>query len=338
MLNILWFLVLGILLIGYAILDGFDLGAGIIHLTARKDVERRIILNAIGPVWDGNEVWLITFGGALFAAFPNAYATAFSGLYVALMMVLCGLIFRAVSLEFRTKVDSDMWKSIWDGVFSVSSTVVALLLGVAVGNVLQGVPVGADGELHVSLLGLLTPFPLFTGILCVILFALHGTLYLLLKTENDFQHQLQRLAKFLWGIFAILYVIVSGYAIFAIPEATRNFPAHQWLWFLPVLNTIVILNMIFMIQKHRYGLAFVSSCVNIVVLVSLLGAALFPDLLISNIDQANNLNIYNAASSQKTLRIMTVILIIGMPLVVAYSIFIYRTFRGKVDIRKHLVY
>ena len=177
-LTVIWFALLGVLLIGYTILDGFDLGVGILHPVARGDEERRIMINSIGPLWDGNEVWLVTFGGALFAAFPNAYATVFSGFYIAFMLLLFALIFRAVSIEFRSKVTSARWRRVWDAGFFLSSLSAALLLGVAGGNILQGMPVEQDLRVRQSLLQQLNPYALLVGGLVVALFAMHGAIYL----------------------------------------------------------------------------------------------------------------------------------------------------------------
>ncbi|MBM3792181.1 MAG: cytochrome d ubiquinol oxidase subunit II, partial [Acidobacteria bacterium] len=186
-LNTIWFLLIGILFIGYAILDGFDLGVGALHLLTRSDHERRVLLNSIGPVWDGNEVWLVTGGGALFAAFPQAYATVFSGFYTALMLLLLMLIFRAVAIEFRSKQPMTWWRSLWDTSFGISSIVSSLLLGTALGNIARGVPLGGDYEFMGSFGGLLNPYALLVGVTTLALFMMHGAIYLVLKTDGDVQ-------------------------------------------------------------------------------------------------------------------------------------------------------
>ena len=183
-LNTAWFLLVGVLLAGYAVLDGFDLGVGALHLFARTDVQRRIFLNAIGPVWDGNEVWLVTGGGALFAAFPIVYATVFSGFYVAMILLLFGLIFRAVAIEFRSKQPGARWRRAWDRSFAIASVVSSLLMGVAFGNVIWGIPLDAAGEFAGSFVSLLHPYALLTGVTTVAVFTMHGAMYLLLKTEG----------------------------------------------------------------------------------------------------------------------------------------------------------
>src|SRR4051812_48248702 len=184
-LNLFWFFVMGVLLAGYAVLDGFDLGVGTLHLLARGDHERRLSMNAIGPLWDGNAVWLVTFGGALFAAFPEAYATAFSGFYLPFMVLLFALIFRAVSMEFRSKQESRTWRQSWDVAFFLASTTATFLFGVAVGNAMMGMPVGADREFKGSVLDLVHWYPLLTGVFAVSLFAMHGAIYLYLKTDGE---------------------------------------------------------------------------------------------------------------------------------------------------------
>jgi len=333
-LNQFWFVTLGVLLAGYAILDGFDLGVGILHLGARNDTERRIFMNSIGPLWDGNEVWLVTFGGALFAAFREAYATAFSGFYLAFMLLLFALIFRAVSMEFRSKRDSAAWRGVFDVCFCGASTLAALLFGVAVGNCIKGVPIGADHELHIALLGLLTPYPVLVGLFTVAMFAMHGSIYLYLKTTGDLQ---KRIHGWMWrtfGVFLVLYLLTTIYSLVQIPNATRNFNAHPWVWVVVVLNVLAIANIPRAIYLSRPFYAFISSSASIAAFVFLFGVALYPDLLVSSLNPEWSLNIYNAASSHKTLQIMQIIAFLGMPFVLAYTCVIYWVFRGKVEIGK----
>jgi len=330
----LWFALLGILLTGYAILDGFDLGVGILHLVARKDEERRIMLNSIGPLWDGNEVWLVTFGGALFAAFPEVYATLFSGFYTAFMLLLCALIFRAVSMEFRSKVEAKVWRSFWDGAFSLASAVAPLLFGVAVGNAMMGLPIGADKEFRGGLLDLLGVYPLLVGLFTVAMFAMHGSIYLYLKTEGELQ---QRIHGWIWrtfGIFLVFYLLTTIYTLVNIPAATENFKHYPWAWVVVVLNVLAIANIPRAIYQGRPLYAFISSCCTIAAFNFLFGVALFPNLLVSSLSTEYNLTIYNAASSLKTLAIMRNIAFLGMPFVLAYTGVIYWLFKGKVEIGK----
>ncbi|MDB5100953.1 MAG: cydB [Cyanobacteria bacterium RYN_339] len=334
-LNLFWFFTLGVLLTGYAVLDGFDLGVGTLHLLARGDQERRLSLNSIGPVWDGNEVWLVTFGGALFAAFPEAYASAFSGFYLPFMAVLAGLIFRAVALEFRSKQAAGWWRAMWDGSFFLASAVTALLMGTAVGAIIKGVPVGADKEFAGTLAQLVNPYALLVGVFTVALLALHGGVYLYLKTEGEYQ---QRVKSWIWpltGIFGALYMLTTIVTLITIPQATANFAKFPAAWGLVVLNVVAIANVPRAIYKDQPLAAFASSATTIACLVGLFGVAQFPNMITSTLDPAYSLTIYSAASSAKTLGIMQIVVFIGMPFVLAYTAVIYWVFRGKVQVDRH---
>ena len=332
LLNLLWFVLLGVLLAGYAILDGFDLGVGIVHLGARDDHERRIFMNSIGPLWDGNEVWLVTFGGALFAAFHDAYATAFSAFYLAFWLLLFALIGRAVAMEFRSKRESPGWRRFFDLCFCAASTLATLLFGVAVGSTMSGLRIGPDMEYQGTFLDLLGPFPILVGLLTVALFAMHGTIYLYLKTSGELQ---QRIYGWMWtafGFFLITYLLATIYALVSVPSATHNFREHPWCWAVVFLNVLAVANVPRTIYRKRPGWAFLSSGCCIAAFVFLFGAALYPNLLVSSIDPAYSINIVNGASSPRTLGIMAIIAAIGMPLVLSYTAIIYWTFRGKVEI------
>lgn len=337
-LTIVWFLLLGVLLIGYAILDGFDLGVGIIHpFVARNDHERRVAMNSIGPLWDGNEVWLVTFGGALFAAFPNAYATVFSGFYSAFMLLLFALIFRAVSLEFRSKVHNALWKSIWDWAFFGASFVAALLFGVAGGNLIAGMAIDQAGDYTGTMLDQLwSPtvgaYPLVIGLLTVALFAMHGAIYLYLKTEGELQKRVHSAMWTLFGLFMVLYIFATMYTLQAVPGATENFKHAPWLWAVPVLNVLAIANIPRAIHLGKPLYAFLSSSATIAALATLFAAAIFPNFVVSTMDPAYSVSIFNARSSEKTLGIMLLIAVIGIPCVLSYTVAIYWTFRGKVKL------
>lgn len=334
-LNLFWFITLGVLLTGYAILDGFDLGVGIMHLFVSDDHDRRILMNSIGPLWDGNEVWLVTFGGALFAAFPHAYATAFSGFYLPFMLLLFALIFRAVSMEFRSKQEMRWWRRMWDVAFTTASTLATFLFGVAVGNMMIGLPIGADMEYSGGmLLDLLGPFPLLIGAFAVVTFAMHGSIYLYLKTEGDLQ---QRIHGWMWrtfGLFLVFYVLVTIFTIASLPSAVRNFQQIPWAWVIVVLNVLAIANIPRAIYLGKPFYAFISSCCTIAALTFLFGFSLFPNLIVSSLDPTWSLTIYNAASSQTTLGIMRTIALIGMPFVLTYTVVIYWVFRGKTKLGK----
>jgi cytochrome d ubiquinol oxidase subunit II len=333
---VVWFLLEGVLLAGYALLDGFDLGVGILHpFVPRTDKERRIAMNAIGPLWDGNEVWLVTFGGALFAAFPNAYASVFSGFYTAFMLLLLALISRAVSLEFRSKVQSNGWRRFWDWGFFMGSALASLLFGVAVGNAMLGVPLDADGNFYGTVLDQLRPYPILVGLMTLALFAMHGGMFLYLKSEGDFQLRLRDWMWRSWGVFLVFFMLTTLATVAYIPRATVNFESFPWTVGFVLLAVLAVANIPRSLYGNRPGQAFVSSSVVIICLVALFGCALFPNLVTASNEAANSVTIFNAASSPKTLTIMLIIACIGMPFVLTYSGIIYWTFRGKVRLDEH---
>lgn len=333
-LNIIWFILLGVLLIGYAILDGFDLGVGALHLFSKGDTERRMLMNSIGPVWDGNEVWLVTAGGALFAAFPHAYATAFSGFYLAFMLLLFALIFRAVALEFRSKEPMAWWRSLWDVSFSVSSIVASVLFGVAIGNLVIGLPLGEDMTSKGTFLDLLSPYAILVGLFNLSLFMMHGSIYLYLKTEGPLQAKAKRWIYRTFAGFVVLYALTTGATLWLHPRMVQNFETFWWAWVVAILNAMAIANIPRALHLNLPFRAFISSCCTIAGLIFLFGIGLFPNLIVSSGDPANTLTIYNAASSQKTLKIMLIIACLGLPFVLAYTASIYWVFRGKVSIDK----
>ncbi len=333
-LNIIWFLLVGVLIIGYAILDGFDLGVGVLHLFTKDENEKRIEMNAIGPVWDGNEVWLLTGGGALFAAFPYVYATVFSGFYIAFMLLLTALIFRAVSFEFRGKVESAAWRTLWDYAFGVGSLLPAILYGVAIGNILRGVPIDKSGFFVGSFIGLLNPYSIVVGLVSLVLFTLHGALYITVKSDGELRTRMINWVNKAWITFLLLYVVATFLTFFEAPflfEAILKNPIF-WILFILLLTSILFIPVA--IKGGKYFHAFLSSSVMIASMVGLVAVSLFPRLVPSNIDLAYSLTIYNSSSSEKTLSAMLVIALIGMPIVIAYTVVIYRIFKGKVVISK----
>jgi cytochrome d ubiquinol oxidase subunit II len=331
-LNMIWYLLVGILLIGYAILDGFDLGVGVLHLFAKTEEERRMHINAIGPVWDGNEVWLLTAGGALFAAFPVVYATVFSGFYLALILLLVALIFRAVSMEFRGKVDSPGWRRLWDWAFGLGSLLPAVLLGVAFGNILRGIPLDMEHNFTGSFFTLLNPYALLIGILSLVLFTMHGSLYLVLKTQGDLKARIQKWVSPLWITVVVLYVLATLGTVFVSPFLFQGILENPLFWILFVLLLGSSLWIPAAAKAGNDGRAFLASSITIASMIGLSALCLFPRLVPAFGDLKYSLTIYNASSSETTLKTMLVIALIGMPLVITYTILIYRAFKGKVTI------
>jgi cytochrome bd ubiquinol oxidase subunit II len=329
----LWFLVVGGLFSGYAILDGFDFGAGAWHLFLRKEESRRIALNAIGPVWDGNEVWLVIGGGALFAGFPVFYATLFSAMYIPFILFLVFIIFRAVSIEFRSKEKMSWWRATWDGAYSISSIMLAFLLGVVLGNVLQGLPIDHEFEYTGGpLWEFLNPYALMVGITSLALMMTHGAIYLLLKTEGRLYARLTLLLRSGIIFFILSFSLTTLYTLIYIPHLSDNFKEDPALFIVPVLVFLSIANIPRLATKRKYGQAFFFSSVTISLLLVLVAIELYPNLLFSTLDPENTITIYNAASSEKSMGIMLTITAIGGPLVLLYTIIVYRTFRGKVKL------
>ncbi len=331
-LNLIWYILIGILLTGYAVLEGFDFGVGALHLFARGDNDRRLMMNAIGPVWDGNEVWLVAGGGALFAVFPDVYATVFSGFYMSFMFLLFALIFRAAAIEFRGKQAVGWWRNFWDISFSLSSIVSSFLIGIALGNIIRGIPVGADKEFRGNFLALIHPYSLTVGLMVLGAFTLHGALYVRLKTEGDLYKRAKEWAKFAFLFFFALYFGVIFLTLVQAPHVSKIFRDYPLLDAIPVLNILAIANIPRAVSKSRDFEAFLSSSAAIGLLMAFFGVGMFPNLVFSTIDPRFSLTIYNAASSPKTLRIMLIIALMGMPLVAAYTVSIYRIFRGKVKL------
>ncbi len=328
--NVVWYLLVGVLLTGYAILDGFDLGVGGLHLLARGDRDRRVFLNAIGPFWDGNQVWLVTGGGALFAAFPHVYATAFSGFYMAFILLLFTLIFRGVSIHVRSLRESAAWRGFWDWAFSVSSLLAALLIGVALGNVAWGVPLTPDFRYHGDLLQQIHPYTVLTGLLVVTMFLMHGAIYLVLKTEGDLNARVRTWVRPSIIAFIILYVVVTMATLLYLPHMAQPFRDQPLLFLLPALSVLVIANIPREMHHGREFRAFLSSAAAMLLLLALFGVGMFPELIHARPDAANSMTLYNASSSLKTLQTMLIMAAIGMPLVLAYTFHIYRVFQGKV--------
>ena len=327
--QIIWFILWGVLWAVYFMLDGFVLGTGMLHhYLARNDQDKKILINTVGPVWDGNEVWLLTVGGATFAAFPKTYALMFSYLYSALLLLLFSLIIRGVSIEFRGKINNDGWKKTWDMGIFIGSALPALLLGVAFGNIFSGLPMDAAGY-HGSLLQLLNPYGLLTGALFVLLFLTHGSLYVCVKTEGDLCDKSSATAGKLWPallLVAVVFLIATAF----VTRLYNNYMTTLPLLVVPLLAVAALIGIKVFLAKGKPLAAFVSSCVTIVMVVFTGVIGLFPNLIPSSTDTAYSLTAFNSSSSIYTLKIMTVVAFVFVPIVIAYKIWVYRVFRSRV--------
>jgi cytochrome d ubiquinol oxidase subunit II len=328
-LNIIWFLLIGILIIVYAVLDGFDFGAGVLYLFIKDENEKRIYMNSIGPVWDGNEVWLLAGGGSIFAAFPYVYATVFSGFYIALFLLLLALVFRAISFEFRNKVGSTSWKKIWDRAFGLGSLLPAVLFGVAFGNILKGIPVDASKNFTGNFLTLLNPYSVLIGILSLVMFTMHGAIYLSNKTGEKLKERNIKYAFRLWIVFIILYILCSALTIIFIPYLFKGLINNPLFWIIIAVLIISIIGIPVTLKKNSNRSAFIFSSLTIASVIGLSALSMFPNLVYSSLNPVYSLTINNASSTQRTLFTMLIIALIGMPFVAIYTIYIYRVFKGK---------
>lgn len=360
-LRLIWWLLLGVLLIGFAVMDGFDLGvATLLPAVARRDEERRVVLNVIGPVWEGNQVWLILGGGAIFAAFPALYAVSFSGFYLAMFLILVALILRPVGFKFRSKVPDPRWRAVWDWSLFVSGLVPALVFGVAMGNVLLGVPFHFDGDLRPiytgGFFGLLTPFAVLCGLVSVAMLVMHGAGMLAMKTDGDIAARARRLGSLSALATAVLFVLagiwlangVSGYALvgtvdpqgvsnplakqaIAAPGAwMANYRSMPWTWLFPALGVAGALLSALLLRRGRAGLAFMASGLSVASIILTEGFATFPFLLPSSTVPGASLTLWDASSSHMTLFIMLLVTAFFLPIVLLYTAWVFRVLRGKV--------
>ncbi len=329
-LNTAWFVLLAFMLAGYAVLDGFDLGIGIVHLLlGRTRDDRARLIDTIGPVWNGNEVWLLGAGGALVAAFPNLYAASFSGFYLALMLVLWLLLLRGIGIEFRHQIHHPLWEDAWDVVFSIASLLLALLFGVALGNVLRGVPFGPDGQFQGTFALLLNGFALLAGALAVATLAMHGACWAALKTEGPLQARARTFAAAWWWASAALLVAMVGASFAVRPDFTRNVTAHVWLFAVP-LATIASLAVVRRSIGRDDRRAFLGSSGYVAGILASIAAGLYPTLLPASQGSAQpGLDIYNAAAPYGSLQTAFVIYLVGLAIVSVYLVNIYRVWRGK---------
>ncbi|PKO02470.1 MAG: cytochrome d ubiquinol oxidase subunit II [Chloroflexi bacterium HGW-Chloroflexi-5] len=327
-LNILWFILVCVLYIGYFFLEGFDFGVGmLVPLLGKKDEERRAIINTIGPHWDGNEVWLVTAGGATFAAFPNWYATMFSGFYLGFFLLLLALIFRGVAFEFRSKIGSPVWRNTWDKLIAISSFLAAFLLGVVFTNVVNGVPIDGNQIYTGTFFTLLNPLSIIGGLAVVVIFLVHGANFLSLKLTDGMRERANKAAKVMWVSALIIAAIYLIWIVFS----TQAFVEKGFVGMIaPLLAAVtLVLSRVFMGMKKE-GWAFSMTGLTILFTVASLFVALFPNVMISSTSPEFNLTIYNASSSPYTLKVMTIVAIIMVPVVVAYQIWTYIVFKKRV--------
>ena len=335
-LNTLWFMLITILFIGYFFLEGFDFGVGILHpFIGKTDEERRILMNTIGTFWDGNEVWLLTAGGATFAAFPNWYATLFSGFYLPLFLILLALIVRGVSFEFRSKDKNPKWRALWDWMLFVGSFIPALLWGVALSNMVRGVPIDESMTYVGGFFNLLNPYALIGGLASLTIFTLHGALFLTLKTTDELQARARHVAKRVWPVTVIiffLYVLLSYFQTDMFTKTGVNPGA------IPILAAGTLLATGWFVKKQYDGWAFVMTGLTIVFATITLFMGLYPRVLISSLNPDWSLTIHNAASSPYTLKVMTIVALIFVPIVLIYQGWTYYVFRQRITKQSKLEY
>jgi cytochrome d ubiquinol oxidase subunit II len=363
-LKLIWWLFIGVLLIGFAVTDGFDLGIGtLLPFLGRNDEERRVMINSVGPTWEGNQVWFVTAGGATFAAWPLVYATAFSGFYAALLLVLFALFFRPVGFDYRGKVEDPRWRSAWDWGLFIGGTVPAVVFGVAFGNLLQGVPFYFDpATMAVTYTGsfwrLLNPFALLTGLASLAMLVMHGATFLEVKSEDAIQLRARTAACGAAIALIVLFAIagiwvayrIPGYRIVSMPPASSafvpvvktvesspgiwlaNFGTHRWMMLAPIAAFAGALAVIVLSSRGRSALAFVASAVAIAGVILTAGFAMFPFVMPSSTDPRSSLTVWDSVSSHRTLAIMFWVVVIMLPIVLGYTAWVYRVVRGKVTV------
>jgi cytochrome d ubiquinol oxidase subunit II len=362
-LKLIWWLFVGVLLVGFAVTDGFDLGVGmLLPILGKTDEERRVIINSIGATWDGNQVWFITAGGALFAAWPVVYATAFSGFYVALMLTLFALFFRPVGFDYRSKVEDPRWRSAWDWGLFAGGLVPALIFGVAFGNLLLGVPFSFDSDMRVTYAGgfwgLLRPFALLAGVVSLSMLAMHGSVYLQIRAEGAVAARARMATRIAGIVFIVCFILagvwiatgIDGYQITAMPDPNASFTPIEktvthatgaWLnnyrhypalWLAPLLGLAGTVLAIYATGKRKPVAAFVASAVTLAGVIFTAGIAMFPFVMPSSSDQRSSLTVWDVVSSHKTLQIMFWVVVVFLPIVLAYTSWVYRVLRGKITV------
>jgi cytochrome d ubiquinol oxidase subunit II len=323
-----WFIVIAVLWTGFFILEGFDFGVGMLHgAVGRTDAERRAAINTIGPLWDGNEVWLIVAAAAMFAAFPGWYATMFSGFYLVLVLVLVALIIRGVSFEYRGKRDAAQWRRTWDGLMTAGSVAAPLLIGVALGDLLAGVPINSHQEFTGSFAALLQPYALLTGVTLVLVCLLHGATFLTLKTTDAIRDRAARIAR---RVGPVTGAAVVAFAIWTHVEASSTFFLNP----VELLTILAVIAAVWLVYDGRFGFAFTATTVTIASAIISIFVGLYPNVMVSSTSAASNLTVHNTASAGYSLKAMTVVVILFLPLVLAYQAWSYYVFRRRVSARE----
>ncbi|MFZ0211306.1 MAG: cytochrome d ubiquinol oxidase subunit II [Candidatus Acidiferrales bacterium] len=334
-----WFCLVALMLTAYVVLDGFDLGVGVVHfLAARSEGERRLIMRTVGPYWDANEVWLLAAGGTLYFAFPALYASSFSGFYLPLMMVLWLLILRGISLEFRGHLEAPMWASFWDGVFFVASLLLAVFYGAALGNVVRGVPLDAHGQFFEALwtnflpagqTGILDWYTILVGVAALLVLTMHGALWVVLKTDGEIQRRARRIAGMAWWAVVVFTVVLTLASFQLQPHLSASFAARPWGYVFPAIAVAGLVGIILFLRSHAK--AFYSSCLYLVGMLASVAFGLYPDVLPASGNANFSLTVDNAKAADYGLKIGVVWWIIGMALATSYFVFIHRRFAGKVS-------
>ena len=336
-LQILWFILIAVLWIGFFFLEGFDFGVGmLLPFLGKKDTERRAIINTIGSVWDGIEVWLLTAGGAMFAAFPHWYATMFSGFYLALFLLVIGLILRGISFEYRSKDSNPVWRNRFDRMIAIGSFLPSFLLGTAFANLAQGVPINENMVYTGNLFTLLNPFGLIGGLTMVSVFLLHGANFLTLKLDGELRDRARELSKKLY-IVAAIAVVLLAVTTYIYTDISTKIGINPGI--MPIASVVVLLVTIIFINRKMEGWAFISTGVHIVLTQIAFFTLMFPRVMISSTNSAYSLTIYNASSSQYTLTVMSIIALIFVPVVLLYQGWTYYMFRKRITTKKEsLIY
>ncbi len=334
-LNTVWFILITVLFSGFFFLEGFDYGVGmLLPFLGKNDRERRLVINTIGPVWDGNEVWMLTAGGAMFAAFPHVYATLFSGFYLALVLMLLALIIRAVAFDYRSKDENATWRAAWDWVIFFGSFLPALLWGVAMSNLIRGVPIDAEMNYVGGFFTLLNPFALVGGLAAVAVFLLHGAVFIALKTGGEMSERAQGVASMIWLPAVILMALYLG-LLFGTGIAGNAGPVKIAV---AVLGILALLAVKFLLTRGRQGWAFIMTGVAIIFANVTIFLGLFPRLMVSSLNPEWSLTIYNASSSPYTLKVMTIVALTLVPFILAYQGWSYWVFRQRISVDSPLIY